>query len=77
MCNKLLLVFRWSNVGVNGVWVFHIGQTSSSGNVMPPDLEVESRWTVLKAYLFWHKKITQAVTFIFECYSPRIVFPDC
>ncbi|XP_069687047.1 nidogen [Periplaneta americana] len=33
---------KWSNVGVDGVWVFHIGHTGSAGNVMPPDLEVGS-----------------------------------
>jgi hypothetical protein len=65
VCNRLFLYFRWSNVGINGVWVFHIGQTGSSGNVMPPNLEVGSRWSILKAYLFWHKKIAQADTFIF------------
>lgn len=37
---------KWSNVGVNGVWVFHIGQTGSGGNVMPPDLEVGSEATI-------------------------------
>jgi hypothetical protein len=54
MNNKIVLaltdvsVFRWSNVGVNGVWVFHVGQTGNNGNVMPPDFEVGSRWNFFK-----------------------------
>lgn len=36
---------KWSNVGVNGVWVFRVGQTGNNGNVMPPDFEVGSEAT--------------------------------
>ncbi|XP_067009862.1 nidogen isoform X2 [Anabrus simplex] len=34
---------KWSNTGVPGMWIFHIGQMSETGNVMPPDLEIEGQ----------------------------------
>ncbi|KAJ9588281.1 hypothetical protein L9F63_018354, partial [Diploptera punctata] len=37
---------KWTNVGIEGLWLFHIGETGSTGNVMPPDLEVGNEATV-------------------------------